>query len=73
MQINGASDRLDKRKRKELQVLAAFYNTSTQKKDSYRNWNTKRGDRNLQRKERIKAYTLHHPSNNRESAFQREA
>lgn len=34
MQINGASDRLDKRKRKELQVLAAFYNTSMLKKDS---------------------------------------
>lgn len=73
MQINEASDRLDKRKRKEFQVLAAVYNTNMQKKGSYRNWNPERGDRNLQRKERIKAYTLHHPSNNRESAFQRKA
>lgn len=37
IQIKRASDRLDKRKRKEFQVLAAFYNTNTQKKDSYRN------------------------------------
>lgn len=73
MKINGASDRVDKRKRKEFQVLAAFYNANTHKKDSYRNWNTERADRNLLRKERIKAYTLHHPSNNRESAFQRKA
>lgn len=34
MQINGAS--VDKRKRKEFQVLAAFYNANTHKKDSYR-------------------------------------
>ena len=34
--------------------------------------NTEKKDRDLQREERIKAYTLHHPSNNRESAFQRK-
>lgn len=35
MQINGAT-RLDKRKRKEFQVLPAFYNINTQKKDRER-------------------------------------
>lgn len=34
--------------------------------------NPEREDRDLHREKRIKAYTLHHPSNNRESAFQRK-